>query len=308
MASMRPFIGLALGVALGACTLPNLDPGFQGLSEGADPKDFRCCEDPDRQPKWFADLARSVAEPLDPVFNSGSSTGFLAPFEAAKTRIASQARAFDILTLSSKSHLTSRMLPGWFTHSAVYLGTEAQLKAAGLWSLPELDPFRADIRAGNVIIESVGSGVRLTSWSALFAERDAVALLRPDPTKVHDRDTLQRALSLVGKPFDFYYDLSTCDRLACSEVICRSFPAVDFPIRTVAGTQSLLPDDIAAKAIRGEDLRVVDYVRATDASWNAPGLTGAMEDVAGFWGDMEQAPKAPVQSSADFGTCEATPN
>lgn len=301
---VRFIAGLLATLTLAGCTLPVVDPSFTGLAPDADPATFECCHDPERQPAWFGIFARDVAEPLAPLFESGDDSGLMAAFPAAGKRILAQAQPLDLLVFSSKSHLSSRMLPGWFTHSAVYVGSESQLRAAGLWNAPGMARFHDDIRAGKIVVEGVAGGVRHASWTQALGSRDAVALLRPTVSPGDRRASLARALAMVGVNFDYYYDMETCDSLACSEVVCRSLPALSFPIRETYGTKVLLPDDIAAKAIRGEDLRVVDYVRADETGWTPAGLRGAMSDIAGFWGPMETAKKGPVVASQDLEVCE----
>ncbi|HBZ44240.1 MAG TPA: hypothetical protein DEO85_09340 [Maritimibacter sp.] len=292
-------------LAITACTLPNQHPDFTGLPEDTRASTFTCCEDPERQPDWFAELALAVAEPLEPLFHAESGSGLLAAYPAAIDQIVDRARPLDLLVFSSKSHLSSRMLPGWFTHSAVYVGTESQLRAAGLWSHPAIVPHHDAIRAGANVVEGVAPEVSFSTLSDVLGQRDSALLIRPQIGSANKRAAAARALSLVGQPFDHAYDLKTCHAFACSEVLARAFPCLDFPVHEVRGLTVLLPDDVAAKAIRGEGLRVVDYVEARDGQWAAPGETGVMERVAGFWGPSPLGPIAPVSSSRDLPGCNA---
>ncbi|MZR11431.1 hypothetical protein GQE99_00090 [Maritimibacter sp. DP07] len=300
---MARFLFLSQFMALTACTLPNQHPDYTGLPEGTKASTFTCCEDPDRQPDWFAGLALALSEPLAPLFNAESGSGLLAAHPAAIERVVDKARPLDLLVFSSKSHLSSRMLPGWFTHSAVYIGTEAQLRAIGLWSHPSIKPYHEAIRAGANVVEGVSPNVSFSALSDVLGQRDAALLIRPEINVAQKQTVAARALRLVGRPFDHAYDLNTCDSFACSEVLARSFPCLEFPVRDVQGSTVLLPDDVAAKAIRGEDLRIVDYVEGRGEQWAAPGVTGAMERVAGFWGPTPIGPIAQVSSSHALPTC-----
>lgn len=296
------FSGLAV-LLIASCTLPNVDPDFEGLPADTDPKTFTCCEDPERQPLWFVDLGFRKSEEMAPFFSGGENSGLLAGLSEAQSHISSRAQPFDILVFSSKSQMSSRMLAGWFTHSAIYFGTEAQLKALGLWSHPAVKPHQAAIRAGKIIAESNPEGVHLSSLADILNEKDAVALLRPDISRAAKSKALDVALSAIGSRFDHYYDLETCDEYACSELICKSLPSLNFPVREIYGRWMLVPDDIAARAIRGEGLQLVDYVRATrNGTWSANGAPGAMNDVAAFWGPMSHQ-KAEVKPYEELGQC-----
>ena len=136
-----------------------------------------------------------------------------------------------------------------------------------------------------------------------MGKKDSAALLRPALDPALRREVYARALALTGRKFDYAYDASNCDCIACSELVFRSLPELGFPVREVHGVQSLLPDDIAAKAIRGDRLRLVDYVRATPDGWQAPGVTGAMTDIAAFWGPAPATAQTPVVSSESLGAC-----
>ena len=299
---MARFILPLILATLAACTLPNVHPDFAGLPPDADPAQFTCCADPERQPLWFANAVRDMGAALEPVSSDDGKAGLLAAQPAARARVAAQVQPFDILVFAAKSQIVSRMIPGWFTHSGTYLGTEAQLRAVGLWNDPALAPYRDDIRAGRTVVDSVPPAVRLATLDEVLSGRDAVLITRPDLSQRERRRAMGTMLSLVGRPFDFHFDMSTCDSLACTEVVCRSFPTLGFPVREAFGAYALFPDDIAAQAIRGDGLRVVDYVRATDTTWAAPGLRGAMEDVAGFWGP-QSGPPAPVTTGRDLAAC-----
>ncbi|MAM63937.1 YiiX/YebB-like N1pC/P60 family cysteine hydrolase [Maritimibacter sp. UBA3975] len=294
---------LVASTFLASCTMPVTHPDFTGLPTGVTPESFTCCADPERMPRWFADAAKAVSESLEPMFGADDASGLLAPHPKAAVRLAGQAQPLDLFVFSSKTQFSSRLLPGWFTHSAIYLGTEAQLRAAGWWFDPAIRPYHADIRAGRTVVQASSGSVNIDSLPHVMGKKDAAALLRPQVSPALKREVLARALTLVGRKFDYEYDGSNCDCIACSELVFRSFPELEFPVREIHGVASLLPDDIAAKAIRGDRLRLLDYVRADDSSWSAAGVTGAMSDVAAFWGPMPDTAQTKVVGSDVLGTC-----
>lgn len=298
------FLPLVMSVFLAGCALPVVHPDFETMPADADPDTFECCNAPNRYPQAFVDFAMPLVEPFFPLFMSGSSPAGLAPHPEAGERIARQAQPMDLLLLSSKSHFTSRYLPGWFTHSAVYLGTEAQLRTAGLWNDPAVLPYRDKIRAGYTIVEAMPSGIRFNAMDPLHWERDAALLARPTLTAAERRTALRQALGSLQHGFDFFYDVRSCDKLACTEVVLRAMPQLDFTIREVNQQIALLPDDIAAQAVRGDRLRVVDYVRVDGDSWESTGRRGVMEDLSKYWGPIPDKPQTAVYHSGDLERCE----
>ncbi|MBV7377848.1 YiiX/YebB-like N1pC/P60 family cysteine hydrolase [Maritimibacter dapengensis] len=300
---MSRFHALLGAFLLASCGLPIEHPDFTGLPPTLQAKDFHCCADPDRHPAWFTEVAMTMSEPLEPLFDPGPNSGYLSHDPRAMARIAAQAQPLDMLTLAAKSHLGSRFFSGWFTHTALYLGTEAQLREAGLWTHPSIVPHHAEIRSGKIVIEGVATHVRLATLDEILSQRDAAALIRTNLSTRDKGRAASRALSLLNYPFDYFFDLNTCDAFACTEVLARAFPTLDFPIRTMQGYQVLLPDDVAAKAIRGEQMRIVDYVEGNGTDWHAPGLEGAMYRIAAFWGPAPVGPVAAVTSSLDLAAC-----
>lgn len=303
---MTKFATFIFLLFVAGCTLPVEHPDFKGLPPDTRPETFTCCQDPARHDTMFADLALFVSEPLSPMFLAEEGSGRLARHPESVDRIARRARPFDMLVFSSKTQTSSRMLPGWFTHSAIYIGTEAELRDAGFWSHPAVVPHRDAIRAGHVLVEGVAPEVMLSRLDTVLGKKDAVALVRPASLKRAEKsDVLTRAMGFVGRPFDYSYDLQSCDRLACSEVLARAYPTIEFPVRQAERMLVLLPDDIAAKAIRREELAFIDYIEATDDGYSARGQTGAMERIAAFWGPAPVAPVARVCSSRALPVCEA---
>lgn len=294
---------LALVVFLTGCGLPVQHPEFTGLPETQRAETFTCCADPERQPAWFADLAIALSEPLEPLFDPGPGTGLMAAHPEAIDQAKTTAQPMDILALSAKSHAGSRFFSGWFTHTAIYIGNERKLRAAGLWSHPAITPHHDAIRGGMDVIHGIAPRVRLDRLDDVLSQRDAVAILRPTIGRREKGLVASRALSTLNYGFDFTYNLNTCDAFACTEVVARSYKSIDFPLRELLGEPVLLPDDVAAKGIRNEGLRLVAYIEAREASWVATGTRGAMERIAGFWGPSPVGPISPVSSSLKLAAC-----
>lgn len=70
------------------------------------------------------------------------------------------------------------------------------------------------------LMEAVGNGVRFASWDQVFADPDAVCLLKPTNMTI-DKWTLafDKAKSENGKPYDTLFDLANDKALSCVELI-----------------------------------------------------------------------------------------
>ena len=231
-----------------------------------DPAHFTCCGSAERVP---APVARAAID-LSPAFSAVLSTGpfrqgYITARPAAWAFLTGRAHPLDILLTAGKNWIPGQFVTGRFTHSAVYLGTEAQLRALGIWDAPQVVPHHDEIRAGKVIVEGVSGGAKLNDPRHIF-DTDAALLVRPSLAGRADRrKAALRLFDRIGVPFDYAFDVSTCDRLACTEMLAQSMPQVGFVVRVIYGHPMLVPDDIAAQAIRRDNLAVVGYARGTRA-------------------------------------------
>ncbi|AHM05348.1 hypothetical protein roselon_03075 [Roseibacterium elongatum DSM 19469] len=191
--------------------------------------------------------------------------------QAEATRIVQEAlRPLDTVFVHSENRMSGHLIPGQFTHGAVYIGTEAQLRAAGLWHLPALAPYRDQIRAGAVFLEAVDGGVRLID-PATVLNTDAVVILRPETG--NRAAILRRGISHMGVPFDMRFDAADPSHLFCAELISLMYPAADLPRLTAYGRETILIDAIVAGALTGDlPFAVVGYVE-TNARGGARALS-----------------------------------
>ncbi len=198
------------------------------------------------------------------------------PKEKYKT-LASRMKPLDILLEKTPFRLTDQFIPGYYGHVAVWVGTERELKEAGVWDeLPDYykiareryayqgPPFQKAIRQGRHIIEALRSGVELNSLRQ-FLNIDDLAVLRPrecreDPpsrqpclSQSDQRKYLIEAFKQIGKEYDFNFNVNTEAQIVCSELAYRTFLKVDFNTSKTLGKHSISPDHVALKALQEDD-------------------------------------------------------
>jgi hypothetical protein len=277
---------LAAGLTLAGCGLPQVHPDYNGLGPDPDPTSFTCCHDPERWPEAIANFSLSIA-PVALDFNplgQGEIPGTLTGKAEAHAHIVEVARPLDVMLFANKTYIGGRFVPGRFTHSAIYLGTEAELRAVGLWNDPAFRPLQDDIRAGKIFLEAFRPVVRLIEPETIL-QTDAVAILRPKLTLAQRREAARRGVSKLGVPFDYWFDSRTPEDLACTELIAYAMPWIDFEETVSYGRPAVMPDSMVAQGIRGDGLSFVEHVRGIkDGGFVVEGKLGAMEDIAAFWG------------------------
>lgn len=168
--------------------------------------------------------------------------------------------------------LSNAFLPGFWPHSALYVGTPEDLKALGIADHPEVKRRWAEFtrRApdGGVytILEAVSEGVIFnTAEESMHA--DNVAVLRPRLTKEQIGQAIVRAFSHHGKPYDFEFDFFTSDKLVCTELLYRSYEGmIHFPLIRIMGRDTLPAVEIGRKFAREKDnpARELDFVLFMD--------------------------------------------
>ncbi|WP_299932877.1 YiiX/YebB-like N1pC/P60 family cysteine hydrolase [uncultured Pelagimonas sp.] len=169
-------------------------------------------------------------------------------------------RPLDILLVSDKSQISGYLIPGYFSHSLVYLGTETQLRQRGLWDLPALRPHHDRIRKGEVFFESTPPAVTFSPAEQVF-DVDSVAMLRPDLDQSERDYALTTLVAQLGKPFDMRMDLSSQSCLFCAELINLAMPSLSLPQQQAYGRTLIVPDAIAVHAITPQTgLAVVGFV------------------------------------------------
>jgi uncharacterized protein YycO len=185
-------------------------------------------------------------------------------------------RAGDILLEKTPFRLTDAFIPGHWGHVALWVGTEAELKAMGLWEHPQVVPHQAAIRAGRGVVEALRSGVEINTL-AHFLNIDDLAIVRMvDLPPEKKRTALLEALRHVGKAYDFNFDAESTDRIFCSKLIYLAYGDTDWPTSRFLNRFTISPDNIAQRAAEAQGLLapVLIYhdgrkIQATPAAMNA---------------------------------------
>ncbi|WP_051534708.1 YiiX/YebB-like N1pC/P60 family cysteine hydrolase [Deefgea rivuli] len=165
-----------------------------------------------------------------------------------------QLKPLDILLEKTPFRLTDKMIPGHYGHVAVWLGSEAELRAMGIWD--EIAPaYQAKIRNGGRIVEALRSGVTISSLEQ-FLNIDDLLVLRESQTPDVDYQhaAILTALAQVGKEYDFNFDVLTHERIVCSELAYVVFPELPWPISKALGRYTISPDNVAQLAVNDEPI------------------------------------------------------
>lgn len=142
----------------------------------------------------------------------------------------------DVLVTRHDDAMSNVFLPGFWPHSALWLGAED-----------------ADI------LEAKKDGVLLRFIEETL-EVDAFTIIRPKLTPSQISEALSRARSHAGKLYDFVFDFRTTDRLVCTEVIYRTYHAmgpIEFQLVEQAGRHCLSAEELLNQGIAQNWFEVV---------------------------------------------------
>ena len=197
-----------------------------------------------------------------------SRKGMLYHDEEVKRKVQSALQPLDILLEKTPFRLTDKLIPGHFGHVAIWLGTKQELVDLGVWSNRVVAQYHDDIATDadanskdqHQIVEALRSGVQLSTLDE-FLNVDDLAILRPVfPPGLKEnltKEALELAFRQVGKEYDFNFDVTTTDKIVCSELAFVSFPSVDWPTEKTLGRYTISPDNVAFKAWNNIPLKLV---------------------------------------------------
>lgn len=167
--------------------------------------------------------------------------------------------AGDILLEKTPFRLTDKLIPGYWGHAAIWVGTEAELRELGIWDNPVVARYQDAVRQGRLVVEALRSGVEMNSLEH-FLNIDSIGILRkPDISKEERARTIVQALRQMGKPYDFNFDVESKERVYCSKLVYLCYGGIDWPTKKSLGRATFTPDDVAIKAAKDGILQLVTF-------------------------------------------------
>ena len=177
----------------------------------------------------------------------------------------------DFLLEKTPFRLTDKLIPGHWGHAAVYLGTDAELEALGVWSRIEqlrdagdfyftqakIDELRQQIKDGKVIDEALRDDVQLNTIEH-FLNIDDLAIMHDTNEVTEDKiNRIILTMRQLGKEYDFKFDVETSIKIVCSELIYATDILHTWPTENTAGINTISPDNVATKSVEDNTIYTI---------------------------------------------------
>ena len=169
---------------------------------------------------------------------------------AQVARLRALLRPGDVLVTRHDDAMSNLFLPGFWPHSALYIGPQD--------ADPAID-----------VLEAKKDGV-LTRALSETLQVDSCVVLRPTLTGEDVERAIARGLSHAGKLYDFVFDFATSDRLVCTEVIYRSYHGVgpvEFRLEPISGRYCLSAEALLNQGIGAGWFDVVALLNVGGVAW-----------------------------------------
>lgn len=169
----------------------------------------------------------------------------------------------DILLVRKEYALTNYFLPGYWPHSALYVGDALTVQSMGLHQHSHVAPrwqrfLQCDQPNCGRVIEAMKDGVQIRRLDSPF-KSDSILVIRPRLNPDSIKLALTRAFFHEGKEYDFSFDFSASQRMVCTEVIYRAFDGIEglqFPLSLRAGRMTLAALELVQIAMQEKQLEV----------------------------------------------------
>ncbi len=168
------------------------------------------------------------------------------------SRVTNKLKSMDILLEKTPFRLTDNFIPGFWGHAAIYIGSQEELEELGIWDHELVQQYTKEISKGRLIVEALRDKVQMNSLEH-FSDIDdfAVLRMRVEFTNEEKAEHILRALSHVGKKYDFSFDVETGDTIVCSELHYRTFINIHFNTTTYLGRSTISVDQVAEQGKTG---------------------------------------------------------
>ena len=166
---------------------------------------------------------------------------------------------FDIVLSKSRTHLTDKFIPGYFGHTAIWIGNFEQLQKLGLDNSNHLTNNKEQLNNDACMLESLRNKTHLNNLET-FADGEDYLILRHKNLNKANQYKIISSLRHIGKKYDFNFNVESPDKLFCTELIFYAYDFVPWKTKKKFNRYTLNPDDIVKQALLNPDFEVALWI------------------------------------------------
>jgi hypothetical protein len=199
----------------------------------------------------------------------------------------------DLLLVRADCKLTSMVLPGFWTHTAIYLGNQRLLEPLGIAVHPYVAPHWPKLveSGDSVCVIEARPPAAMISTLARCLYADHVLAVRPALSQEEIRSSLCEAFGHLKKGYDFSFDFRASSRIVCTELIYRIFDGkgpISVPLVRFLGRFTLTCDQLADYVLhaRADGKSVFEPIALFLKPHNREGYWIRKEEIVGVANDI----------------------
>ena len=175
---------------------------------------------------------------------------------------------FDIILSKSPSHLTDKLIPGYFGHAAIWLGPGI-INNIMSGEEKRKDRFKFGINKKSVV-EAIRQGVKTSSLEE-FADGEDFLIIRLNHLSEPQKNAIiANSGKQLQKEYDFIFDFESPETISCTELIYLSYDFIDWQVRYYGSEYYISPDDLPLTAFKNADLDFPVFIK-NDLVYENPG-------------------------------------
>ncbi len=202
-------------------------------------------------------------------------------------------KPLDMIFEKTPFALTDTFIPGNFGHAALYIGSKSQLIEIGMWNHPKVIPHHDALKKGHVIVEALRPGVRTASIKEWMNIDEVLVLRHPKIIENNKEEVFRmysRIMDQIGKKYDFNFDVTTTDKVVCSELIYHAFGKINWPTKYIMGRATISPDDVAQVVLyKNSPIKFTSYLLSPKKSVVKVLNMDQLADKLGFKKNIERS-------------------
>lgn len=136
-----------------------------------------------------------------------------------------------ILTRSAPFFGSNAAIPGAFKHLAVYIGNVRGIQDKET-SFIEITNKKSDFMFDRTIVHAISEGVVCQDFGQILFHSDYVIIIRPWRNAFEQSVIVTKAKSVLGKKYDFLFDMKDDKELFCTElgILCLKAVGIELPL------------------------------------------------------------------------------